>query len=143
MCWQDEIALPSGAASVHEARAFCTRRLGALLGDQPGADDIAADAELIVSELVSNAVNAASTQTTLILTVHHDHLRVAVEDDAAGEPAVRHPSQQQPQGRGLQIVERLSGAWGVTRTDRGKQVWADLALTAELTSHLLCELPRA
>jgi hypothetical protein len=73
-----------------------------------------------------------------MIDLHRQRVRIGVTDDGAGLPQVQHPRANEGHGRGLQIVERLSLAWGVSPAPSGKLVWADLAVPAELTTGLRC-----
>ena len=99
-----------------------------MLGDGVAARDLIADAEVIVSELVTNAVNARCTSTQLMLTTQDDVVRIEVHDDAAGTPVLRRPSSTDEHGRGLLIVSRVAKDWGVDAGKRGKSVSAELDL---------------
>ncbi|GGX60639.1 ATPase [Streptomyces fructofermentans] len=90
-------------------------------------------AELIVSELVTNAiVHTASRHVVCELLDGEDHVRIAVRDEgcAPGEP---HPSPQRPEeehGRGLLLVAAVCTAWGAQETGPGLLVWAELPRSA-------------
>jgi anti-sigma regulatory factor (Ser/Thr protein kinase) len=105
------------------ARAFLRR-----VAEQWGVDDeLAQDAAMVITELVANAVDHARTESTLSLGVTQDGLRVAVRDtrpDPVPRPAPIDPTA--PRGRGLQMVDALTTAWGVTMHAGGKTVWAVL-----------------
>jgi anti-sigma regulatory factor (Ser/Thr protein kinase) len=112
------------------ARAFTDAQL-ARLGDGEWAH-IAADASLIVSELVTNAVRAGSRRIRIAVAANSEHLEVKVSDDAAGWPVVRRAGVHDTGGRGLLIVTALATEWGVTAAmDGGKHVWARLALSRD------------
>jgi anti-sigma regulatory factor (Ser/Thr protein kinase) len=82
------------------------------------------DAELLVSELVTNAVLHARTEIRLDLHVG-EHLRVAVADRSEAMPHLdRH---RLVGGWGLQLVDRLAAVWGVERlATGGKAVWFEM-----------------
>lgn len=87
------------------------------------------DAGIVVSELVTNAVqHAAGGQ--LRLDVWFDRrgcLRIAVDDSSAKLPVMREPAFDAEAGRGLLIVQQLSTRWGVDmHPGSGKRVWAEL-----------------
>jgi anti-sigma regulatory factor (Ser/Thr protein kinase) len=81
------------------------------------------DAAQVVSELVSNVLLHAHGQPVLRLLDVQGGVRVEVSDDSPQPPTVRHTG---PGGLGMQLVERLSTAWGVSRRGRGKVVWCEL-----------------
>ncbi|WP_425840240.1 ATP-binding protein [Streptomyces fractus] len=93
----------------------------------PGAVD---DGELLVSELVTNAV-VHTADTTVALTVAHlgNRLLIEVTDSSPVRPALRAPGPEDEQGRGMQLVEAVASAWGSRREPgRGKTTWCTLAL---------------
>lgn len=86
-------------------------------------------AELVVSELVDNAVKHARTAAALSLERGPRGLRIAVRDTASSTvfwTAVDHPPDLRRQGRGLELVARLTTAWGVETHPVGKTVWAEI-----------------
>jgi anti-sigma regulatory factor (Ser/Thr protein kinase) len=95
-----------------------------------GLDVLRADAELVVSELMSNAVmhapGAASYQ--LVVTKSATSVRVAVSDQSPRAPVVRSPDDGRPGGKGLLIIEALAIRWGYELDGGGKQVWAELVI---------------
>jgi anti-sigma regulatory factor (Ser/Thr protein kinase) len=88
------------------------------------------DAELVVSELVTNAVQHAPGQdrVELELVAHADRLRITVADRSTLRPVVAEPHPGRPRGRGMRIVQTLATRWGVDDHDTGKSVWVELAL---------------
>jgi len=125
------LALPGTPESVPVAR----RRVRAALGLH-GLGDFAEDAEIITSELVTNAVQHAcanGTQTigvTLTQAGSPAAVTVAVSDCSPRGPVKRDTPTNGEQGRGLQIVEALSAHWGWRHQDGGKAVFAVLAREA-------------
>jgi anti-anti-sigma regulatory factor len=108
--------MPGGPETVSVARAMtraaCTR------WDQPATSDTA---ELVVSELASNAVRDAGGVIEVSVSLHERYLHLAVRDRSV-EPARigRHD------GRGLMLVDAMTAGWGSTRLPDGKVVWATL-----------------
>jgi anti-sigma regulatory factor (Ser/Thr protein kinase) len=96
--------------------------------------DVVNDAELLVSELVSNAVLHGSPAITLCVDLDPPCIGVGVQDEGEAVPttAVQAPPPSLPRGRGLMIVDRLSESWGVTLTQPppGKTVWFELGAGA-------------
>ncbi|MFC4047574.1 STAS domain-containing protein [Dactylosporangium siamense] len=110
-----------GAGSLAEARdvvrVFCLRHgLGALSGN----------AELVVTELVVNAVVHGSAPVTAWVSLRRRYLHLAVRDRSATMPRLAVPDVAGGGGRGLVIVEALTVAWGATVTSDGKIVWCTL-----------------
>jgi signal transduction histidine kinase len=133
MSWSEKRTFAADSTTPRAARQFAVVRLGSVLDAPPDGPGVVDDIALIVSELVSNAVNAHASIVTVDLTVHRDHVRVAVSDDAAGVPVMLNPSPQAAGGRGLRIVEQLSRKWRVDPTHRGKRVWAEVPLHTALS----------
>ncbi len=109
-----------------------------MLGTGEAAAQTIADASLVLTELVTNAVNAGGEITTVSVAVHRDHLQVSVTDSAPGRPALQHPAPTDPHGRGLQIVDQVARSWGVVKSAAGKRVWAVLPVPARLTTSMDC-----
>jgi anti-sigma regulatory factor (Ser/Thr protein kinase) len=107
--------------SVSEARRHVRRVLQA----QPR--DVVDVAELLTSELVTNAIRHGASGFELTIGVDKN-IRVEVRDEGAGRPSVLSAGPQDPSGRGLGIVEALSIAWGVIPAADGKTVWYELSL---------------
>lgn len=126
--------------SPNRARRFCTEQLAAILSVGVQRDAVTDDATIIASELVTNSVNAGSGRIRIMLTIHRDHLRLTVRDDAEGDPRRRTAGPEDPRGRGLTITALLARAWGIERAADGKQVWAELVLPVELTRGLECRI---
>lgn len=85
-------------------------------------------AQLVVGELVTNAVEHGGSGIELIVTVRRHVLRIEVCDDDALPHPVNSPPDA-PDGYGLRLVTRLAGHWGSRPTPRGKVIWADLLIT--------------
>ena len=96
-----------------------------------GQPELADTAELLVSELVTNAVRACAALPSPVVEVWLASDRgcvvVGVWDGSADMPARRETAAQDEAGRGLLIIETLSADWGWSRQDGGKLVWALLA----------------
>ncbi|WP_225837297.1 ATP-binding SpoIIE family protein phosphatase [Streptomyces sp. NK08204] len=84
--------------------------------------------ELLVSEVVTNAVRYASRPVTLRL-LRTDVLRCEVGDDVPQLPRLRQARATDEGGRGLYLVNRLARRWGATRLSTGKVVWFELNRT--------------
>ena len=96
--------------------------------------DVSDPVELMVSELVTNAVRHNDGDFVVFIDVTLDQIRVQVTDWGAGEPATRSPAPLEPSGRGLRIVEALSDNWGVGAAGAGgKSVWFTLGLRHSAT----------
>jgi signal transduction histidine kinase len=127
--WRRSQNFSCAESSPAEARNFCTRSLAEVLDEHDGAGRVIADAEMIVSELLTNAVKAKCSSTEVRLSTSDHVVRIEVHDDAHGMPEVRHPDITEATGRGLLIVSTLSTDWGVEPSGDGKSVWAELTLS--------------
>lgn len=107
---------PSEPRSAGAARRFLREELAA-------AGVSAPDAELLLSELASNAIRHARTSFEVEVVVTGDLLRVGVSDTSPDDLTLRATEADAASGRGLQIVGALAGRWGVRRTPAGKQVY--------------------
>lgn len=91
---------------------------------RPGRSEIA---ELLTSELVTNALVHTDHDAVLTATVGPSGLRVEVRDFVARRPSVCVPNADDgTHGRGLVLVESLADAWGVRPHGVGKAVWFEL-----------------
>lgn len=91
---------------------------------RPGRSEIA---ELLTSELVTNALIHTDTDAVLTATVGPGGLRVEVRDFVARRPRLRVPNADDgTHGRGLVLVQSLADAWGVRAHGVGKAVWFEL-----------------
>jgi anti-sigma regulatory factor (Ser/Thr protein kinase) len=130
----DRALIPSPSAA-GDARALLSTWLCGILDSAVEATaQVVGTASLVVSELVTNAVQAGATDIQLWLHVEPDHpgtLHIDVEDDAAGEPVKQALDPARLTGRGLLLIDAISDRWGVApaRTS-GKSVWAALSIPA-------------
>lgn len=91
---------------------------------KPGRSDIA---ELLTSELVTNALVHTDHDAILTATVGPGRLRVEVRDFVGRRPKLRVPNADDgTHGRGLVLVQSLADAWGVRSHGVGKVVWFEL-----------------
>jgi anti-sigma regulatory factor (Ser/Thr protein kinase) len=90
-------------------------------------EDLIPTTELLVSELVTNAVKYSRGEVTLRL-VNERALVCEVIDSSGALPRLRSPSGDDENGRGLQVVRQLSQRWGARRTTAGKVVWCEQPL---------------
>lgn len=92
-----------------------------------GADDaLLRDAELVLSELATNAVIHARTAFSVAARRGRSGLRISVRDSSPVWPTVNDPGPSVPSGRGLRVVSGLATSWGAEVTPEGKTVWAEL-----------------
>ncbi|MBV9092930.1 MAG: ATP-binding protein [Streptosporangiaceae bacterium] len=127
-------ALSARPEEARTARLFVRELLGCW-----GLEALADDAEMIVDELVVNAVlhgtgaaltrpgsPGATTVLRLCMLRRAGEVMVAVVDPGNETPAPRTPGLAGESGRGLQIVDALSHVWGWSPLGHGKAVWAVL-----------------
>jgi serine phosphatase RsbU (regulator of sigma subunit) len=88
-------------------------------------DELTDAVELLVSEVVTNAVRYASRPVTLRL-LRTDVLRCEVGDDVPQLPRLRQARATDEGGRGLYLVNKLARRWGATRLSTGKVVWFEV-----------------
>jgi anti-sigma regulatory factor (Ser/Thr protein kinase) len=112
--------LPASNSSACLARQLVR---GALAEFSPTVIEVA---ELLVSELVSNAVRHAGGAPIMLIEVDATGVRVAVQDDSPTIPQVQLPSDEAGSGRGLVLVDALAASLGWTKTPEGKRVWFTL-----------------
>ncbi len=98
-----------------------------------GLADLADSAEILASELVTNALQASrrlrTPQVSVVrLWVVSDgaSLVIYVGDDSHERPARQEPDPGDESGRGLMIVDALGASWGSYETDDGKIVWVQI-----------------
>ncbi|WP_244177828.1 ATP-binding SpoIIE family protein phosphatase [Streptomyces atriruber] len=101
------------------------RRLARSALTRWGLEDLTDSVELLVSEVVTNAVRYASRPITLRL-LRTDVLRCEVGDDVPQLPRLRQARATDEGGRGLYLVNKMARRWGATRLSTGKVVWFEL-----------------
>jgi anti-sigma regulatory factor (Ser/Thr protein kinase) len=122
------LLLPHQPSSVGVAR----RQLGTDLRAHGIRESAVADASLVLSELLSNAIRHAhplpGAQVRVSWTLNGGSLEVMVSDGggATRPRPVARPTLSSLGGRGLCIVDLLSRNWGVRDDDAGTTVWAVL-----------------
>ncbi|MYX16229.1 SpoIIE family protein phosphatase [Streptomyces sp. SID8374] len=89
-------------------------------------EEMSDEVELLISEVVTNAVRYAERPVTLRL-LRTDILRCEVGDDSPQLPRQRRARDTDEGGRGLFLVNRLARRWGATRLSTGKVVWFEMA----------------
>ncbi|WP_299529245.1 SpoIIE family protein phosphatase [uncultured Streptomyces sp.] len=114
--------LPREPRSVARARELARSQLQSW-----DLDDLVDTTELLVSELVTNALRYGEGEVRLRL-LRDRTLVCEVWDAGLVQPRRRRARDTDEGGRGLQLVGLLSAAWGSRRTPRGKTVWFELAL---------------
>ncbi|WP_282703545.1 PAS domain S-box protein [Streptomyces sp. CC219B] len=116
---------PAVPSAVPEGRVL----LGKALADWD-CTALADDALLLVSEILTNAVQHAEGPLGLHARRTADDLTVEVSDRSPHLPQPRQAAQNEESGRGLCLVRTLAHSWGVQPTDEGKTTWFTLKLDA-------------
>jgi PAS domain S-box-containing protein len=115
--------LPADPAVVAMTRKQATDQLTSW-----GLDDVIFTAELIVSELVTNAIRYG--RAPIVLRLIHDHsLIIEVSDTSTTSPHLRRARAFDEGGRGLFLVAQLSQRWGTRQASAGKTIWAECPLS--------------
>jgi anti-sigma regulatory factor (Ser/Thr protein kinase) len=117
--------VPDDPAAVSRIRAEATRRL-----ESWGIGESAFTTELILSELVTNAIRYGGSPISLRLLRDRDSLICEVADGTSTSPHLRRAAFTDEGGRGLFLVAQMSRRWGTRYTDRGKIIWAEQSLEA-------------
>jgi anti-sigma regulatory factor (Ser/Thr protein kinase) len=123
-------SLPATKAAVATARhrAVATLRLCGVYLDSEAVGDI----ELLVSELVTNAVRYGGGSLLTVgvrASAEKRSVVVTVVDRNPAQPVVRTARADEESGRGMFLVEQLThGQWGSAPTRHGKQLWGRLPL---------------
>ncbi len=86
--------------------------------------------QLLLTELVSNAVRHSDGPVGLRAQLLGPCLRIDVSDNSHRMPLLRRPGLGETSGRGLVLVDTLATTWGVDLTEHGKSVWFACDLTA-------------
>jgi DNA-binding NarL/FixJ family response regulator/anti-sigma regulatory factor (Ser/Thr protein kinase) len=122
-----EDALPTGErtfdrhpASAGRARAFARD----LIGDDSA---VLETVQLLLSELVTNAVLHAASEPKVAIQVLRDRVHIEIVDSSTGSATPRAAGRKDESGRGLGIVDALAQSWGTTPLPDGKVVWFDVA----------------
>jgi anti-sigma regulatory factor (Ser/Thr protein kinase) len=97
-----------------------------------GLGSLSADAELVVSELVTNALlHAPGPESYELRIVRRPRgVRLELADGSSIGPVIRELDDARPGGRGMRIVRSVAASWGHDEHGSGKRVWVDLETTA-------------
>ncbi|GFH35136.1 ATP-binding protein [Streptomyces pacificus] len=115
-------------------RVGVMRRIAAARLRYCGLESMADDVMLIVSELLTNALqHSSTTEISLSITVEDGALSVRVRDGMPGTCTAQHPKDTAEWGRGLLLVDALTkgsgGDWGTE--DAGAETWCSLPVPEE------------
>ncbi|MEW2488308.1 SpoIIE family protein phosphatase [Streptomyces sp. NPDC048411] len=115
--------VPSDPAAVSQVRADVTDRL-----ETWGLDQVAFTTELIVSELVTNAIRYGTQPIRLRLLHDRNQLICEVADGSSTSPHLRRAVTTDESGRGLFLVAQYAQRWGTRYGTRGKVIWTEQPL---------------
>ncbi|MDH6113798.1 serine phosphatase RsbU (regulator of sigma subunit)/PAS domain-containing protein/anti-sigma regulatory factor (Ser/Thr protein kinase) [Kitasatospora sp. MAP12-15] len=114
--------VPSDPAAVSNVRAAVSRQLAAW-----GLDELAFVTELILSELITNAIRYADEPIRVRLLLDRS-LICEVSDSSSTSPHLRYAASLDEGGRGLFLVAQFAERWGTRYTATGKVIWAEQTL---------------
>jgi anti-sigma regulatory factor (Ser/Thr protein kinase) len=114
--------LPADPSVVAQARKYAAAQLSTW-----GLGDAGFVTELVVSELVTNAIRHAESPIQLRL-IYDRNLSCEVSDGSGTTPHARRARSYDEGGRGLMLVAQLTRAWGTRQTATGKTIWAEQTL---------------
>ncbi|MGP4049273.1 ATP-binding SpoIIE family protein phosphatase [Streptomyces sp. 2A115] len=119
--------LPSDPAVVSKARTHASDQLTAW-----GLEELAFTTELLVSELVTNAIRYGKSPIQLRMILQ-SALTCEVSDASSTAPHLRRARVSDEGGRGLLLVAQLTEHWGTRHNREGKVIWAEQLIPASLT----------
>ncbi|WP_411147027.1 SpoIIE family protein phosphatase [Streptomyces sp. x-80] len=125
----DQVAdwdVPTDPAAVAGVRSAAVRKLA-----DWGLEEMAFTTELILSELVTNAIRYATGPIHLRI-LRDRSLICEVSDTSSTSPHLRYAAHTDEGGRGLFLVAQLADRWGTRYTAAGKVVWSEQALPSSL-----------
>jgi anti-sigma regulatory factor (Ser/Thr protein kinase) len=114
--------VPVDAMAVSGVRTEVSRRLG-----EWGLEDLSFTTELILSELLTNAIRYGAPPVRVRLLFGRT-LVLEVSDGSNTSPRLRHASTTDEGGRGLFLVSQFADRWGTRYVARGKVIWAEQTL---------------
>jgi GAF domain-containing protein/anti-sigma regulatory factor (Ser/Thr protein kinase) len=100
------------------------------------AEPLLADAELVVSELVTNALLHGGAPATLRVLIDGDVVRIEVGDGSRRAPLRALARADAMTGRGLSLVAALAREWGVEPRVNGKVVWCEMSVSSAATEEV-------
>ncbi|MGW4143262.1 ATP-binding SpoIIE family protein phosphatase [Streptomyces mirabilis] len=118
--------VPSDPAVVSQARAFASERLAAW-----GLEEMAFITELVVSELVTNAIRYGKSPIQLRMILQST-VTCEVSDASGTAPHLRRARDFDEGGRGLLLVAQLTERWGTRHHREGKVIWAEQLIPSAL-----------
>ncbi|MFJ8213585.1 SpoIIE family protein phosphatase [Streptomyces sp. NPDC096033] len=116
--------VPDDPAAVSRVRRAAAGQLEAW-----GLEELSFTAELVLSELITNAIRYGNEPIRVRL-LHDRNLICEVWDGSSTSPHLRYAATTDEGGRGLFLVAQYAERWGTRYTERGKVIWAELSRTA-------------
>ncbi|MFI8179146.1 SpoIIE family protein phosphatase [Actinacidiphila glaucinigra] len=116
--------VPVDPAAVSGMRAAVAAKL-----DEWGLSELAFGMELVLSELITNAIRYGSAPIGVRLLLDRT-LTCEVSDGSSTSPHLRHAATTDEGGRGLFLVAQVAERWGTRYTPEGKVIWAEQPLPA-------------
>lgn len=114
--------IPANPACVAHARAQANSKLSTW-----GLEDLSFVAELVISELVTNAIRYGGEPIQFRL-IRGSTLIIEVSDGSNTAPHLRRARVFDEGGRGLLLVAQMALRWGTRHISNGKTIWAELVL---------------
>ncbi|MCW7945090.1 histidine kinase [Streptomyces hygroscopicus] len=118
-----EWEVPADPAAVGKVRVSVTRRLA-----EWGLEELTFSTELILSELVTNAIRYGS-EPVRVRVLRDRSLICEVSDGSSTSPHLRYAAMTDEGGRGLFLVSQIAERWGTRYTPTGKIIWAEQPLS--------------
>lgn len=133
---QSSLELAVTPAAVRTARHWAATVLAG--SDSASGTELVDEVVLLVSELVTNAIQAASTlrksakpRVWLAIAGSRERVRIEVHDSAqVAVPATCQRDGDQESGRGLEVISALATTWGWQPEPCGKVVWCELGVSS-------------
>ncbi|MFE9257630.1 SpoIIE family protein phosphatase [Streptomyces sp. NPDC006879] len=122
--------VPADPAAVADLRAAASAQLASW-----SLDDLVFTTELILSELITNAIRYGREPIRVRL-LHDRVLTCEVSDSSSTSPHLRYAATTDEGGRGLFLVAQLTQRWGTRYTAQGKVIWAEQSLTSQASAGL-------
>ncbi len=117
----ESITLSGTRADVRSGRRFVQQTVAGW-----GYPELADDAALVVSELITNVVLHARTAMAVTVRNSGAGVRLEVADESGEMPRLRVHTAESGTGRGLYVVAAVAAAWGADPVAKGKVVWVEL-----------------
>ena len=119
------LSLSAGPETVPAARHFAM----SYLAQWPLRPDVRDDAELMVSELVTNALRHGPPPIYLDVSLRGNRIRISVADSSRVAPQAMAATTWSEGGRGLALLQAVAADWGSEMASSGKRVWCELPVS--------------